>query len=97
MNAEQRFAKEQRIIALQAELDGLRQELETDTIQAIVREGSSYSRTHLHGLPPNSTVTLGPGWVNGQPLGPPAGVALADKLMDAQDLRDRKKREAEER
>jgi hypothetical protein len=29
------------------------------------------------------------GWINSAPIGPPPGVAQADKLMDAQDHRDR--------
>ena len=32
----------------------------------------------------------GTGWAHSAPLGPPPGVAQADRLMDAQDLKDRR-------
>jgi hypothetical protein len=33
------------------------------------------------------------GWMPERPIGPPAGVAIADRLMDDQDVRDRRQRE----
>jgi hypothetical protein len=37
------------------------------------------------------------GWAAERPLQPPAGVAIADRLMDAQDALDRRQRERDRR
>jgi hypothetical protein len=39
--------------------------------------------------PPRRSAGGGTGWGHSAPLGPPPGVAQADRLMDAQDQRDR--------
>jgi hypothetical protein len=38
---------------------------------------------------PRSSAGDGTGWIAPTPLGPPPGVAQADRLMDAQDVKDR--------
>jgi|SRR6516162_6536092 len=45
----------------------------------------SHQPTDVRAPQPSST----PGWVEPTPLGPPPGVAQADRLMDEQDRRDR--------
>src|SRR6516225_4941846 len=46
---------------------------------------SSHQPSDVRAPQPSST----PGWVEPTPLGPPPGVAQADRLMDEQDRRDR--------
>ena len=35
------------------------------------------------------------GWIGERPIGPPAGVAICDQMLDAQDALDRRQRERE--
>ena len=63
------------------------------TVQAPSAAGTSGLVTKVSGNPglPGST-----GWRTAAPITSPPGVALADKLMDAQDSRDRHERMVEE-
>lgn len=68
----------------------------TDVIQAIVRDNRHMSHsTSL--LPPKTApqgeAAKGSGWATPQPLASPPGIALVDKLCDAQDAIDRRDRE----
>jgi hypothetical protein len=57
-------------------------------VQSPSAAGSSGQVTKVSsnpGLPGSNTG----GWVTATPIGPPPGVALADRLMDAQDIKDR--------
>jgi hypothetical protein len=49
--------------------------------------GGTISSVHPNPGMPGSH--RGTGWVEAKPLGPPPGVAAADRLMDAQDAKDR--------
>jgi hypothetical protein len=49
-------------------------------------DGVSGQLTRAH---PSPGLAGSHGWQNPRPLGPPPGVAAADRLMDAQDARDR--------
>src|SRR5262249_7654705 len=60
----------------------------------LLRDIVNDRRTVMVNAPPKPTPTPvsaqnTSGWRNAQPLGPPPGVAQADKLMDAQDAKDR--------
>jgi len=70
--------------------------LDNATVRDLVQHGTvqspsmagttgAVSGVHRHDGAPSST----PGWVAPTPLSPPPGVAQADRLMDAQDRRDR--------
>lgn len=74
----------------------------TDFIQDIVRDNRAPTGPSSQGIIPSSQVVSnvrvgggagppggGTGWMKETPLGPPPGVAQADRLMDAQDRRDR--------
>ena len=84
----------------QEERDALRKHLHrtamlgNPTVQAMLQACGAPPRppsaVKVKRLEPES---YGPkGWIDNVPLGPPAGVALCDRLMDAQDARDRAER-----
>jgi hypothetical protein len=53
------------------------------------RPGMIPATPSADGSGPANVPGSGTGWQEPRPLGPPPGVALADKLMDEQDRRDR--------
>lgn len=70
----------------------------TDVIQAIVRDNrhASHSTSLLPQGPKGPSAPQGEapkGWQEPTPLGPPPGVALCDRMVDAQDALDRKELE----
>jgi hypothetical protein len=68
----------------------------TDVIQAIVRDNRSWSHSTSLIPPkpgPKAEPSKGTGWATPQPLGPPEGIALCDRMMDVQDALDRRERE----
>lgn len=87
MDAQRRFAIEQRLVQIEGERARLMQELETDNLSAIASDFRTYSSTHFPKAP-NATVQIGSGWVEPQPLANPVGTALVDRLVDAQDRAD---------
>ena len=69
--------------------------VDTDVIREIVRDQrrAPIVPSSIAGQSTAQSPGRSSGWSNPQPLSPPPGVALADKLMDAQDEIDRRELE----
>jgi hypothetical protein len=69
--------------------DIVREQRVSSVTQGPSADGTTGTVSAVHtssGLPGSHR---GTGWVEPRPMGPPPGVAAADRLMDAQDARDR--------
>ena len=68
----------------------------TDVVQAIVRDNrhATHSTSLLPQAPrPQPEAQRGTGFAEPQPLAPPPGIALCDRMVDAQDALDRRELE----
>ena len=73
-----------------------------DTLMADLAADARRSRAPSSMIPAKPNAEARPsvgsnGWLGERPIGPPAGVAICDQLVDAQDARDRRERERDRR
>jgi hypothetical protein len=90
--ARRRGLSETQLRMLMATPDRLMADIAADARRSMARSSIIPAKPGAGGWDARPGVGIN-GWTPERPIGPPAGVAICDQMLDAQDARDRRERE----